>query len=49
MGKYVKRSVVVLAVIATLLAVGIAGNNDHDEYIEANLTKQSRMPYWYEN
>lgn len=39
----------ILAIVLGVLIVGLAGNLDQDEYIEANLTKQTRMPYWYEN
>jgi hypothetical protein len=43
-----KRILIILAIAGAILAVGLAGQLDHDEYIEVNSTPQTRMPYWYE-
>lgn len=43
-----KRILVILAIAGAILAVGLAGQLDHDEYIEVNSTPKTRMPYWYE-
>lgn len=44
-----KKALVVVVAIAAFIAVGLIGQLDHDEYIEANSTPKPRMPYWYEN
>lgn len=44
-----KRVLIILAIAGAVLAVGLAGQLDHDEYIEVNSTPKTRMPYWYEN
>ena len=38
MKRIIKKLLAILAVVAFLLAVGIVGNFDHDEYIEVNST-----------
>lgn len=43
-----KRILIILAIAGAILAVGLAGELDQDEYIEVNSTPQTRMPYWYE-
>lgn len=44
-----QKLLAIIGVILVVLAVFMVGNLDHDEYIEVNSTKQSRMPFWYEN
>ena len=43
-----KKVLIALAVVATFILVGFAGELDHHEYIEANSVKQTRMPFYYE-
>lgn len=43
-----KRILIILAIAGAIFAVGLAGQLDHDEYIEVNSTPKTRMPYWYE-
>ena len=44
-----EKILVILAIIAVLIAAGLAGNLDHDEYIEVNSKPVTRMPYYYES
>ena len=44
-----KKILLVLAVGAAIIIVGLAGQLDQDEYIEVNSTPKTRMPYYYEN
>ena len=44
-----KKIMIILAICAAIIIVGLAGQLDQDEYIEVNSTPQTRMPYWYEN
>ena len=39
-----KKVLVALAIIATIICIGLAGQLDHDEYIEVNLTPKTRLP-----
>lgn len=41
--KTIKKILTLLAIVAAILAVGLAGQADHDEYIEANLTPKPQM------
>lgn len=43
-----KKLLIIFAIVAAIIVVGLAGQLDHDEYIEVNSTPQTRMPYWYE-
>ena len=38
-----KKLLVILGIIAAVLVVGLAGQLDHDEYIEANLTPKVQV------
>lgn len=41
----VKKIFTVIIILATVLFIGLlAGDLDHDEYIEANLTPKTRIP-----
>lgn len=40
-----KWIVVLLVTILAIFAVGVAGQTDHDEYIEATSTPVTRIPY----
>lgn len=44
-----KKILVILAIGAAIIVVGLAGQLDHDEYIEANSTPKIHMPYYYGN
>lgn len=44
-----KMILTILAIGAAIIIVGLAGQLDHDEYIEATSTPKIRMPYYYEN
>ena len=39
------KILIVMAIITAIVIVGMAGQLDHDEYIEANLTPQVKMQY----
>lgn len=43
MKKIIKTIKIAIAVALTLLAIGIAGNTDHDEYIEANACYNAKV------
>ncbi len=43
-----KRVLIILSICVAILLVGLVGQLDHDEYIEVNSTKQTRMPFYYE-
>lgn len=43
-----KKILVILTIGAAIIVVGLAGQLDHDEYIEVNSTPSIRMPYYYE-
>lgn len=47
--KILKKILLAVAVLGSVVLIGWAGNLDHDEYIEANSTRQTRMPFYYEN
>ena len=40
----IKKLLVAIAIIATVMAVGIVGQLDHDEYIEVNSTPITKLP-----
>lgn len=40
-----KKLLLVILGLVLLLAVGLAGQLDHDEYIEVNSRPQIRVPY----
>jgi len=44
-----KKILVIFAIIGSVILIGCAGELDHHEYIEANATRQTRMPFYYEN
>lgn len=44
-----KKILIVIGAIIAILALGLVGQMDHDEYIEVNSTPKTRMPYYYEN
>lgn len=44
-----KKILMILGILLTILAVGLVGNLDQDEYIEVNLQPKARMPFYYEN
>lgn len=44
-----KKVLIILAISAAIILVGLAGQLDHDEYIEANSAPKTHMPYYYEN
>lgn len=39
----IKTIKIIIAVALALLAIGIAGNTDHDEYIEANACYNAKV------
>ena len=43
------KILIALVVIASIILIGCAGELDHHRYIEVNSTKQTRMPFYYEN
>lgn len=43
MKNIIKTIKVIIAVALALLAIGIAGNTDHDEYIEANACYNAKV------
>lgn len=43
MKKIIKTIKIIIAVALALLAIGIAGNTDHDEYIEANACYNAKV------
>lgn len=43
-----KKILAIIGVVIVILAVGLAGTLDHDEYIEANSAPVTRMPLYYE-
>lgn len=45
--KIMKKILAVVILIASILAVGWVGELDHHEYIEANSTRQTKMPIEY--
>lgn len=45
--KIMKKILVVVLLIASILAVGWIGELDHHEFIEANSTRQTKMPIEY--
>lgn len=47
--KILKKIFFALALLLTVVLIGWAGNLDHDEYIEVNSVRQTRMPFYYEN
>ena len=40
----IKKIIAAVAIIATIMAVGLAGQLDHDEYIEVNSTPTIKLP-----
>ena len=42
-GNMREKIIVILATIAVIAAIGLAGNMDHDEYIEANSTAKPKF------
>lgn len=38
-----EKIIAILAIIAVIAAIGLAGNMDHDEYIEANSTAKPKF------
>ena len=44
-----KKILVILAISAAIIVVGLAGRLDSDEYIEVNSTPKVHMSYYYEN
>lgn len=42
-----KKVLTILAIGAAIILVGLAGQLDHDEYIEANSTSKTQMPLYY--
>lgn len=42
-----KKVLTILAIGAAIILVGLAGQLDHDEYIEANSTPKTQMPLYY--
>ena len=47
--KTLKKILLAIALVVSVVLIGWAGNLDHDEYIEVNSIRQSRMPFYYEN
>lgn len=45
--KIMKKILVVVLLIASILAIGWIGELDHHEFIEANSTRQTKMPIEY--
>ena len=43
MKKIIKTIKIIIAVALSLLAIGIAGSTDHDEYIEANACYNAKV------
>lgn len=43
MKNIIKAIKIILVVALTLLAIGIAGNTDYDEYIEANACHNAKV------
>ena len=43
-----KKVLVILAICAAIIGIGLAGQLDADEYIEATSTPKTRMPLYYE-
>ena len=43
-----KKVLVILAICAAIIGIGLAGQLDSDEYIEATSTPKTRMPLYYE-
>lgn len=43
-----KKVLAILVIGAAIIVVGLAGQLDHDEYLEVNSTPRTRMPYYYE-
>lgn len=43
MKNIIKTIKIIIAVALTLLVIGIAGNTDHDEYIEANACYNAKV------
>ena len=39
-----KKVLTILAIGAAIILVGLAGQTDHDEYIEVNSVPKTRMP-----
>ena len=40
-----KKVLTILAIGAAIILVGLAGQTDHDEYIEATSTPKTHLPY----
>ena len=39
-----KKVLTILAIGAAIIVIGLAGQTDHDEYIEVNSVSKTRMP-----
>lgn len=44
-----KKIMIIVAICAAIIVVGLAGQLDHDEYIEVNQTPQTGIRYWRGN
>lgn len=40
-----KKVLIILAIGAAIIVIGLAGQTDHDEYIEATSTPKTHLPY----
>lgn len=47
--KILKKILIIVILVASILLIGWNGELDHHEYIEVNSTRQTRMPIDYNN